>query len=328
VTRSLTDQQPGDNDLQRLREPRRSDTRLTDAFIRKSISEATRRTYRKGIQEFFEFVGHLHYSEVTAEHIIRYRDHLTRKGKKASTIALRLSVIRSLFDYLIAGEYVSRNPASTKLVASPPVSDMPSGRALTPKEVRVLLAGPDRSTAAGARDYALMLLMLRLSLRVAEACSVRASNIKWSHGRWILRLKVKRGREEAWPIPADVKRAIDDYIDLDRKRRAVLLSDGDEAFVFQPHTNYRTLEFSKPLSERQAHKIIRRWGEYTGIGKVSPHDLRRTVITKLLNDGRSYREVQMVTKQRDPRSVQRYDHGRENLESNPVNTLSYHEELE
>ena len=47
------------------------------------------------------------------------------------------------------------------------------------------------------------------------------------------------------------------------------------------------------------------------------------MITKLLNDGRSYREVQMVTKQRDPHSVQRYDHGRENLENNPVNTLSY-----
>jgi hypothetical protein len=56
-------------------------------------------------------------------------------------------------------------------------------------------------------------------------------------------------------------------------------------------------------------------------------DLRRTVITKLLNDGRSYREVQMVTKQRDPRSVQRYDHGRENLESNPVNFLTYDDDV-
>lgn len=60
---------------------------------------------------------------------------------------------------------------------------------------------------------------------------------------------------------------------------------------------------------------------------VSPHDLRRTVITKLLNDGRSYREVQMVTKHRDPRSVQRYDHGRENLEQGPVDFLSYDETI-
>lgn len=46
---------------------------------------------------------------------------------------------------------------------------------------------------------------------------------------------------------------------------------------------------------------------------------------KLLNDGRSYREVQMVTKHCDSRSVQRYDHGRENLDQNPVNFLSYDE---
>ncbi|HEX8088664.1 MAG TPA: tyrosine-type recombinase/integrase [Blastocatellia bacterium] len=310
----------GDSDLQRFNQ------RLADGFIYKSISEATRRTYRKAIKDFFAFVKYAHPAQITAKHIIQYRDQLIVKKKSANTIALKLSVIRSFYDYLVADGTVERNPASTKLVSTPPTSDMPSGRALTPKEVRHLLAGPDRSTPGGARDYALMLLMLRLSLRVTEACSARVSDIKWSHGRWVLTLKVKRGREEKWPIPADVKQAIDDYLRLDLKRRAMLRVDGPEAYIFQPHTNYRTLEFAKPLSSRQAHKVVRRWSEYTGIGKVSPHDLRRTVITKLLNDGRSYREVQMVTKQRDPRSVQRYDHGRENLESNPVNTLSYDED--
>lgn len=310
----------GGSNLQRF------DQRLADGFVYKSISEATRRTYRKAIKDFFAFVKYVHPTQITHRHVIEYRDHLIAKKKSANTLALKLSVIRSFYDYLVADGTVERNPASTKLVSTPPVSDMPSGRALTPKEVRHLLAGPDRSTAGGARDYALMLLMLRLSLRVTEACSARLSDIKWSHGRWVLTLKVKRGREEKWPIPADVKQAIDDYLKLDLKRRAMLRVDGREAYIFQPHTNYRTLEFAKPLSSRQAHKVVRRWAEYTGIGKVSPHDLRRTVITKLLNDGRSYREVQMVTKQRDPRSVQRYDHGRENLESNPVNTLTYDED--
>jgi site-specific recombinase XerD len=302
---------------------KRFDQRLADGFVYKSISEATRRTYRKAIKDFFAFVNYIHPAQISSRHVIEYRDHLISKKKSANTIALKLSVIRSFYDYLVADGTVERNPASTKLVSSPPVSDTPSGRALTPKEVRHLLAGPDRLTPGGARDYALMLLMLRLSLRVTEACSARLSNIKWSHGRWVLTLKVKRGREEKWPIPSDVKQAIDDYLKLDYKRRAMLRVNAPDAYIFQPHTNYRTLEFAKPLSSRQAHKIVRRWAEYTGLGKVSPHDLRRTVITKLLNDGRSYREVQMVTKQRDPRSVQRYDHGRENLESNPVNTLTY-----
>jgi len=304
-------------------EIRRFDPKLADGFVYKSISEETRRTYRKGIKDFFLFAKHIHPTQVTPQHVIAFRDNLIGKKRSTNTIALKLSVIRSFFDYLVADGRIERNPASVKLVSVPPVPDTPSGRALTPREVRHLLAGLDRSTPEGARDYALMLLMLRLSLRVTEACTARLSNIKWSHGRWVLKLKVKRGREETWPLPKDVKEAIDDYMKLDRSRRSLQHTDGTDQYLFQPHTNYRTLSFAKPLSSRMAHKIVRRWSEYAGVGKVSPHDLRRTVITKLLNDGRSYREVQMVTKQRDPRSVQRYDHGRENLEQNPVNSLSY-----
>jgi site-specific recombinase XerD len=302
---------------------RQFDLSLADTFIFKSISEATRQTYSIAIKGFFVFVKHMHPTQVTSQHVIAYRDHLINNKKSANTVALKLSILRSFYDYLIADGQLERNPASTRLVSTPPTSDTPAGRALTPKEVRYLLSGPNRSTPEGARDHALMLLMLRLSLRVTEACTTRLSYIKWSHGRWILRLKVKRGREEVWPLPPDVKQAIDDYLELDHERRAVLGTGGSDQYIFQPHSNPRTLEFAKPLSSRQAHKIVRRWSEHAGLGRVSPHDLRRTVITKLLNDGRSYREVQMVTKHRDPRSVQRYDHARENLELNPVNTLSY-----
>src|SRR5437870_5787819 len=100
------------------------------------------------------------------------------------------------------------------------VSEDLRGRALTLKEVSCLLAGPDRSKPEGARDYALLVLMLRTSLRVAEACSLKASSLKWSHGRWILKCKVKGGRERTLPLPQEVKQAIDDYLKVDRSRRS------------------------------------------------------------------------------------------------------------
>jgi site-specific recombinase XerD len=78
-----------------------------------------------------------------------------------------------------------------KLVSPPELPSEPTGRALSAREVRYLLSGPDRGKPEGARDYALMLIMLRLSLRVSEVCSPRASSVKWSHGRWTLRCKVK-----------------------------------------------------------------------------------------------------------------------------------------
>ena len=218
------------------------------------------------------------------------------------------------------------NPASTKLVSPPELPSEPAGRALSAKEVRYLLSGPDRSKPEGARDYALMLVMLRLSLRVSEVCSLRALSVKWSHGRWTLRCKVKGGREEVWPLPKDVKEAVDHYLKLDRRRREVQHSGGEAAYLFQPHTNYRTLDFDRALSTRMAQKIVKRWADYSRLGDLSPHDLRRTAITRALESGLSYRQVQMMSKHRDPKTVMRYDHGRENLDQNAVNFLAYDEE--
>jgi integrase/recombinase XerD len=267
-----------------------------------------------------------HPSEVVPEDVVLWRDWLRSHRKSAATVAFKLSVIRSFFEYLKAGGAVSLNPASTKLVSPPELASEPAGRALSAKEVRYLLAGPDREKPEGARDYALMLVMLRLSLRVSEVCSLRASSVRWSHGRWTLRCRVKGGREEVWPLPKEVKEAVDNYLRLDRKRREMAHSGGEHAYLFQPHTNYRTLDYNKPLSTRMVQKIVKKWAEYSRLGDLSPHDLRRTAITRALETGLTYRQVQMMSKHRDPKTVMRYDHGRENLDQNAVNFLVYEEE--
>ncbi|HEX8845116.1 MAG TPA: tyrosine-type recombinase/integrase [Pyrinomonadaceae bacterium] len=305
--------------------PKRFDPRSATPFVNKSVSEETRRAYRKAVADFFLFIGSKHPSEVVPDDVLRWRDHLRHNRKRAATVCFKLSVIRSFFEYLKAGGVIPLNPASTKLVTPPELPTEPSGRALSSKEVRYLLSGPDREKPEGARDYALMLVMLRLSMRVAEVCSLRASSIKWSHGRWTLRCKVKGGREEVWPLPKDVKGAIDEYLRLDAQRRATLHSD-TAAFLFQPHSNYRTLVFDKALSTRMVQKIVAKWGRFTGVGDVSPHDLRRTAITRALDMGQTYRQVQMMSKHKDPKTVMRYDHGRENLDQNAVNFLRYEEE--
>jgi integrase len=69
--------------------------------------------------------------------------------------------------------------------------------------------------------------------------------------------------------------------------------------------------------------IVVRWGDFCGLGKLSPHDLRRTAITRALDKGLSYRQVQMMSGHRDPKTVMRYDHGRHNLDQNAVNFLDY-----
>ena len=125
--------------------------------------------------------------------VLGWGDGLRAQQKSAATVVCKLSVVRSFFEYLKAAGAVPLNPASTKLVAPPALPAAPAGRALTAQEVRYLLCGPAREQAAGARDYALMLIMLRLALRVSEVCALRASSVKWSHGRWPLRCQVKGG---------------------------------------------------------------------------------------------------------------------------------------
>src|SRR5215213_7723516 len=145
--------------------PRRQQFDLTLArpFIYKSVSEETRAAYTRVIREFFQFVEGLHPTEVLPVHVINYRDYLrVHKRRKANTVATKLAIVRSFFEYLKTGGVIQLNPASIKLVTPPELPTEPRGRALTPKEVRHLLAGPDKIKPEGARDYALLLVMLRL----------------------------------------------------------------------------------------------------------------------------------------------------------------------
>lgn len=295
------------------------------AFYERSNSSETRRAYQRVTREFFGYFKWRHPSLIASEQIAEWRDKLKASRQKPATIALKLSVVRSLYEYLRDEGFVTLNPAIARKVPPPALKEDLRGRCLSPKDVQKLLAGPDRTRPDGARDYALMLLMLKTSLRVSEACSLRVSGISWSHGRWLLSFKVKGGRERKIPLPKEVKEAIDAYLKLDRNRRRNLHSDGSEAFIFQPTVNYRTLEFNKSISPTQAWKIIRRWGDYTGVGKVSPHDLRRTAITRALDQGLSHRQVRMMTGHKSLEMVLRYDHHRESLELNAVNFLDYSE---
>lgn len=299
------------------------------AFLNRSTSENTREAYRRTVLEFHRFVGR-HLLSVTEREVLVWRDSLLHHGQSNQTVAAKLSIVRSFYTYLlkVCPEHVTRNPADAQLVPPPKIPNAPKGRALTPKEVRHLLVGPDRNRPEGARDYALMLLMLRLSLRVSEVGGVRRSSVQWKDGRWTLTLKVKGGAEEVWPLPPDVKRAMDHYLRLDEPRRSLWLENKTEdQYVFQPSRNHRTGRHNRGLTRQMIARIVKKWGDFCGVeGEVTPHDLRRTAITRALNQGWTYREVQMMSKHKDPKTVMRYDYERDNLERNPVNRLSYEED--
>ena len=305
--------------------PVRTSDAAVSSFVERSLSPTTRETYRRTVREFQRFLGR---SVVDAgpDDIRRWRDELGKRGQRPATIARKLSTVRSLYAYLEAGGYVVRNPASAKLVPPPELRSEKAGRALTPKDVRHLLCGPDRTTPEGARDYAILLTLARLGMRVSELCALRVSSLWRSPKGWALTVRVKGGEERELPVPDDVREAISAYLRLDAKRRAMAKSGGADAYVFQPHVNYRTLRFDRPLTRRHVQNVVARWASYCGIGKLSPHDLRRTAITRALELGLSYYEVQLMSGHRDPKTVQLYDHRRNALERSAINRLHYDDE--
>lgn len=180
--------QPNDNQ-QLMRTPpagafafQKFDTKIVAPFYERSTSKETRRAYRRVVKELFAFLDNKHPMDVTVSDVQYWRDHLTAQKRSAATVTFKLSVIRSMFDYLKIAGIVNFNPALTKLVLPPALAEDLRGRALTAKEVSWLLAGQDRRKTDGARDYALLLLMLRTGMRVSEVCSLKMSSVRWSHG--------------------------------------------------------------------------------------------------------------------------------------------------
>lgn len=113
-------------------------------FIEKSLSEETRRAYGRVVKEFFRFQKSVEPAEINPIDVIRWRDSLIENKKSAATVSFKLSVVRSLFEYLKASGFVQNNPALTKVVTPPKLSEDLRGRALTIKEVSYILSGPDR----------------------------------------------------------------------------------------------------------------------------------------------------------------------------------------
>ncbi|MBS1807536.1 MAG: tyrosine-type recombinase/integrase [Acidobacteria bacterium] len=294
-----------------------------ETFCLKNTSPHTQSTYRRVLREFFGYLKISDPREVKPEHVIQWRDALQARKQKPATINLKLGVVRSLYEYLLQSGQVARNPAHTKLVRVFALPETITGRVLEDWEVKRLLAAPHKDKVEGQRDYCIFLIMLRMALRVSEVCSLRQNSLRWTRDGWVIELKVKGGRQRLLPLPGDVKREIDRYLQLDQRRRVIQHSDNEDSAIFQPVVNYATLVYNKPLTPRQVQRLLAKWASYVGLKKITPHDLRRTAITKALDQGIPYREVQMMSGHKDPKTVMRYDHHRENLARNPIHSLKY-----
>jgi len=301
--------------------------RIAAQFINKSNSELTRKNYLSNLQQFILFSGKKDATDVRVEDVLAWRDSLEKRELAPHTISTKLATLSALFEYFRDYGIIDRNPATTKLVPRPekPLQS-PKGKALSVKEVRYLLYTIHRNNPVDLRDFAIVYSILRLSLRVSEICHLKISDIKKDGRHWVIDYRSKGGRKERQPLPNDVKEVIDDYLKTDRINRKDSKTGGENAFIFQADVSRRYFGHCQPLTTRHIWYIVKRRGELAGLGKLSPHDLRRTAITKAFQQNVPVTAILNMSKHKSVETLMIYNKGLDNLENNAVHSINYDSE--
>jgi integrase/recombinase XerC len=275
--------------------------------VEENASPHTCRCYQRDLEGFEDFLKRsgVHVSpagEVAIEKadrmaIRKYLSFLHRKNKKSS-IARKISTLRSFFKYLIKEQVVSFNPA--KGVSIPKVEKtLPT--TLTVDEAFRLMESPNRvseKTSEGSkekvlRDRAILELLYSSGLRVSELVGLNSNQLDLDLG--IVRVMGKGRKERIVPVGVKAIEATKSYLD----ERGTVKDDGP---IFINSLGGR-------LTARSVGRLIKKYTRYSDIfRKVSPHSLRHTFATHLLDAGADIREIQEMLGHSSLSTTQRYTH--------------------
>lgn len=202
-----------------------------------------------------------------------------------------VSALRSFLRFLHVAGYVAR-PLDTAVPAVPGWQPVREPHRVSGRETAAVLAGCDRESARGRRDYAILMLLARLGLRAAEVAGIRLGDIDWRQG--VLTVRGKGSALDELPVPADIGAAMADYVRHGRPRsssRLLFVS------VRAPFAG---------LSPESVGSVVQRACGQAGLDGFGPHRLRHAVACQLQRDGASLEEIGQLLRQRDPRTTARY----------------------
>lgn len=252
----------------------------------RGLASTTARGYVDAVRAFVterEADGQLDLAGLTAAEVTAFVVRIC-PGQSRGSAKMTVTALRSLLGFLhvdgiLEGSLVAAVPAA----ASWRLAGLPKG--LTPGEVSRLLAAPDRRTRNGRREFAVLMLLVRLGLRAGEVAALELDDIDWRAGELIVR--GKGDRQERLPLPDDVGRALVGY--LQRGRPSTI--EGRRVFsrVQAPHG---------PMTANAVSSVVLAAGQRAGLGVVRAHRLRHTAATQLLAAGASLVEIGQLLRHR------------------------------
>jgi integrase/recombinase XerD len=264
--------------------------------VEKGLASNSVLSYQRDLAEFAEFLGQgrRRLGETRREDIRGYLASLYRRGLAARSVARHLVSLRNLFRFLLKEGDVRKDP--TAEIDTPHIGQtLPKHLAIS--EVDALLERPDVSTPKGLRDKAMLELLYATGMRVSELIGLRWEDFEVNLG--VVRCRGKGSKERLIPVGKAALRAVETYV---RQGRPALAKGRGSAFLF---LNNR----GGGLSRVAFWMLIRKYGRAAGIPTpITPHVLRHSFATHLLERGADLRSIQMMLGHSDISTTQIYTH--------------------
>jgi len=223
------------------------------------------------------------------------------EGRSASSTARLVSGVRGFYRYLRVAGRITADPSDD---LKPPRADKALPRFLSPDDVEALLRAPDVKTPRGLRDRALLEVLYATGLRVSELVKLRLTEIQREGG--YLQFTGKGNKERIVPVGETARDWVDRYL---REARPSLARGREAPEVFLSGWHAKGSTRPRPLTRTGFWKLLRVYGRHAGVrSHLSPHVLRHSFATHLLENGADLRAIQAMLGHADLSTTQIYTH--------------------
>lgn len=260
----------------------------------KGLAANTLDSYRRDLAGCGQFLKDLPLENVTTDSLRNYLDYVRGKGLSARSIARHITTLRGFFGFLLEQGEVNADP--TELLVAPRIgASLP--KFLSVHAVSTLIETPPHSSANGLRDRAMLDLLYACGLRVSELISLRVADFDELEG--VVRVIGKGNKQRLTPIGRQATQSVAEYM---RSARVELLKGRVSPYLFVTARGTR-------MTRQGFWKLLKSHGKSAGIYRsLSPHVLRHTFATHLLEGGADLRSVQTMLGHADIGTTQIYTH--------------------
>jgi integrase/recombinase XerC len=278
---------------------------VTFLEVERGASRETIRAYHSDLRQFVTFVKAIRpthaepFTPRTADSLLirSYLARLDQDNEKKSTLARKLATLRSFYRFLLREGRVAANPADDVHTPKLP-QHLP--RVLTKDDANALMEFPDGKRLSDLRDRAILETLYSTGTRVSELVGMSWEDINFNDG--IVRVRGKGRKERLVPIGAVALEAIKEYqAALHHSELSTQHSALNETAVFRNSRGGR-------LTARSVERLVATYSSRLSAGRISPHALRHSFATHLLDEGADLRVIQELLGHASIDTTQKYTH--------------------